>query len=40
MGMTWRIRVRGLVVVVAALAALAVAAGADYIDAFSWFTAW
>jgi hypothetical protein len=36
MGMTWS-RVRGFVVVAAALAALAVAAGADYIDLFSWF---
>ena len=39
MGMTWSTRVRGLLVVVSALAALGIAAGADYIDLFNWF-AW
>ena len=39
MGMTWRVRVRGLVIVVGSLAVLAIASGADYIDLFSWL-AW
>jgi hypothetical protein len=37
MGMTWRVRVRGLVIVVASLAALAIASGADYVEFFNWF---
>jgi hypothetical protein len=37
MGMTWRVRVRGMVFVVAAMAALAIASGADFIDLGGWF---
>jgi hypothetical protein len=37
MGMTWRVRVRALILVVGAMAALAVASGADYIDLGGWF---
>jgi len=40
MGMTWRVRVRGLVVVVATLAALAIASGADWIETLSRFGTW
>jgi len=38
MGMTWRVRVQGLLVALAVLGALALAAGADYIDALSWWS--
>jgi hypothetical protein len=38
MGMTWRVRIRGLVIVVASLAALAIASGADYVEFVNWFS--
>lgn len=39
MGMTWRQKVQGVVLVVATLGVLAIAAGADYINLgnFCWF---
>jgi len=40
MGMTWGARVRGLVVVVATLGALALASGADWIEFLSYFGTW
>lgn len=40
MGMTWRVKVRGLVVVVASLAALATASGADWTDMLFWLRFW
>jgi hypothetical protein len=38
MGMTWTVRVRGLVVAFAVLAALAIASGADWTDSFNWLS--
>jgi hypothetical protein len=38
MGMTWRVRVRGLVIGFGILVALALASGADFTDAFSWLS--
>jgi hypothetical protein len=40
MGMTWRVRVRGLVVAASVLGALAVASGADWTDFLSWLGLW
>jgi|GEM_PF-4611806 len=34
MGMTWRVRVRGLAIALGLLAALALASGADYVEYF------
>jgi hypothetical protein len=38
MGMTWGIRVRGVAVALAVVAALALASGANWLDAFAWFS--
>ena len=40
MGMTWTVRVRGLLVAAAVLGALAVASGADWTDLLAWSGLW
>jgi len=40
MGMTWKVRARGLVVVVATLAVLAIASGANWVEFLSYFGTW
>ncbi len=40
LGMTWRMKVQGVVIAVVVLAALAMAAGAYFIDADFSFLAW
>jgi hypothetical protein len=38
MGMTWGIRVRGVAVALAVVAALALASGANWLDAMAWLS--